>query len=292
MSRVVVAVLGAGGTMGLPMARNIARAGMDVRAWNRTREKAEPLSDDGAIVVDTPAEAVDGAGAIVTMLADGDAVLESMEGAVASASDGAVWVQMSTIGESATERCAELAREHGVAFLDAPVLGTKAPAEQGKLLVMASGDSSLSDRVQPIFDAVGQRTMWVGDEPGIASRLKLVTNSWVLSVVEASAETLALAEGLGLDPRLFLEAVGGGALDIGYLQNKGKAILERNFEPAFTLALAVKDASLVEEAIQRHGLDLPLLETVRERMEQGVPEHGDEDMSATYWTSAPPGARS
>ena len=287
MSRVVVAVLGAGGTMGLPMARNIARAGLDVRAWNRTRDKAEPLSDDGATVVDTAAEAVDGADAIVTMLADGDAVLESMRDAIPKAAAGSVWVQMSTIGESATERCADLAKEHDVAFLDAPVLGTKAPAEQGNLLVMASGDASLRDRVEPIFDAVGQRTMWVGDEPGIASRLKLVTNSWVLSVVEASAETLALAEGLDLDPRLFLEAVGGGPLDLGYLQNKGKAILERNFEPAFTLELAVKDASLVEESIQRRELDLPLLRTVRERMAQGVPDHGDEDMSATYWTSAP-----
>ena len=84
-----------------------------------------------------------------------------------------------------------------------------------------------------------------------------------------------------------LEAVGGGPLDLGYLQNKGKAILERNFEPSFTLELAVKDASLVEESIQRHELDLPLLRTVRERMEQGVPDHGDEDMSATYWTSTP-----
>ncbi len=287
MSRVVVAVLGAGGTMGLPMARNIARAGLDVRAWNRTRDKAEPLSDDGATVVDTAAEAVDGADAIVTMLADGDAVLESMRDAIPKAAAGSIWVQMSTIGESATERCADLAKEHDVAFLDAPVLGTKAPAEQGNLLVMASGDASLRDRVEPIFDAVGQRTMWVGDEHGIASRLKLVTNSWVLSVVEASAETLALAEGLDLDPRLFLEAVGGGPLDLGYLQNKGKAILERNFEPAFTLELAVKDASLVEESIQRRELDLPLLRTVRERMAQGVPDHGDEDMSATYWTSAP-----
>jgi 3-hydroxyisobutyrate dehydrogenase len=287
MSRVVVAVLGAGGTMGLPMARNIARAGLSVRAWNRTREKAEPLSEHGATVVDAAAVAVDGADAIVTMLADGDAVIESMESGLASAAGDAVWVQMSTIGESATERCVELAQEHGVAFLDAPVLGTKAPAEQGKLLVMASGDPSLRERVEPIFDAVGQRTMWVGEEPGIASRLKLVTNSWVLSVVEASAETLALAEGLGLDPRLFLEAVGGGPLDIGYLQNKGKAILERNFEPAFTLTLAVKDALLVEESIQRRELDLPLLRTVRERMEQGVPDHGDEDMSATYWSSAP-----
>jgi len=290
MSRVVVAVLGAGGTMGLPMARNIARAGLALRAWNRTREKAEPLSDEGATVVGSAAEAVDGADAIVTMLADGDAVLDSVRDVLPNAAEGAVWVQMSTIGESATETCAELAAEHGVAFLDAPVLGTKAPAEQGNLLVMASGDPALRGRVQPIFDAVGQRTMWVGDEPGIASRLKLVTNSWVLSVVEASAETLALAEGLGLDPRLFLEAVGGGPLDLGYLQNKGKAILERNFEPSFTLTLAAKDASLVEESIQRHDLDLPLLRTVRERMEQGVPDHGEEDMSATYWTSAPRGS--
>jgi 3-hydroxyisobutyrate dehydrogenase len=281
-----VAVLGAGGTMGFPIARNIARAGIEVRAWNRTREKAQPLEEDGATVVDSPAEAAAGATVLLTMLADADAVIDSVEDALPVAHEGGLWLQMSTIGEAGTERCVEVASRHPLTFLDSPVLGTKQPAEQGALVILASGPEAVRERVQPIFDEIGQKTMWVG-EAGTGTRLKLVTNSWVLTVVEGCAETVALAEGLGLDPALLFEAVEGGALDLPYLRMKGKAILERNFEPMFSLTLAAKDARLVEESAGRHGLDLPLLATIHKRMAKGVEEHGEEDMIATYFTSAP-----
>jgi len=282
-----IAVLGAGGTMGFPMARNLARAGFEVRGWNRSHDKAEPLSQDGALVLDSPAEAASGADAVLTMLADADAVIESMTGALAAElPDSAIWLQMSTIGERGTERCAELAREHELSFLDAPVLGTKAPAEKGELVIFASGPSGQRDRVEPVFDAIGKRTMWVGDA-GAGTRLKLATNSWILAVVEGAAETLALAEGPGLDPQLVLDAVSGGPLDLPYLQMKGKAIIERDFAPSFKLELAAKDAALVDESARLHELDLPLVHTVRERLEQGAGEHPGEDMSATYLTSAP-----
>ena len=135
----MVAVLGAGGTMGLPMARNIKQAGIDVRAWNRSRDKAEPLTGDGVEVLDTPGDAAAGATIVVTILSDADAVIETAEAALKPAGDDVIWLQMSTIGEEGTERCLELAGELGVAFIDAPVLGTKQPAEQGKLVVLASG---------------------------------------------------------------------------------------------------------------------------------------------------------
>jgi 3-hydroxyisobutyrate dehydrogenase len=273
--------------MGSAMGRNLARAGFGIRAWDRSRERTEPLAQDGAQIFDSPADAVEQADAILTMLSDGDAVLETMGEALSGEpAAGVIWLQMSTIGERATERCIELAREHGLGFVDAPVLGTKQPAQEGKLLVLASGPTELRDGVQPVFDAVGQRTMWV-DEAGAGTRLKLATNSWLLSVVEGAAETLALAEGLGLDPQLVLEAVKGGPLDMPYLQLKGAAMIERNFEPSFKLVLAAKDAALVEESAERHGLDLPLLRTIKERLEQGASEHPEDDMSATYLTSAP-----
>jgi len=177
------------------MARNLARAGFDVRAWNRSREKAAPLADDGVALCDTPAEAVEGATVIVTMLSDGAAVLDVAQGALPAATDGATWLQMSTIGIGATQRCIELAKRHGLRFVDAPVLGTKALAEQGTLVVLSSGPDELREPLEPIFDAVGQRTMWVG-EAGTATRLKLALNAWVLTLVEGTAETLALAEGL------------------------------------------------------------------------------------------------
>ncbi|MDX6688020.1 MAG: 3-hydroxyisobutyrate dehydrogenase, partial [Baekduia sp.] len=133
-TRETIAVLGAGGTMGLPMTRNLARIGFIVRAWNRSPEKARPLADERAELCATPAEAAAGATTIITMLSDADAVLEVMEGddgALASAADGAVWLQMSTVGLAGTQRCIELAERHGLQFVDAPVLGTKQPAEQG-----------------------------------------------------------------------------------------------------------------------------------------------------------------
>jgi 3-hydroxyisobutyrate dehydrogenase len=224
---------------------------------------------------------------ILTMLADSDAVLGSIKDALSGEpADDAVWLQMSTIGEHGTERCGELARERGLSLIDAPVLGTKQPAYDRALVVLASGPAELQDRVQPLFDAIAQRTMWVG-EAGAASRLKLATNSWILTVVEGTAETFALAEGLGLDPQLVLDAVAGGTLDLPYMQLKGKAIMERDFEPSFKLALAAKDAELVQEAIERRGLTLPLLDTIRGRLQEGAAEHPDADMIATYLTSAP-----
>jgi len=291
-SKDTVAVFGAGGTMGFAMAGNVARAGFQVRAWNRSREKAEPLTGDGAEVLGSPAEALEGATIVLTMLADGDTVIDTMQTALGGGEPGedVIWIQSSTIGEEGTDRCIDLAREHGLEFVDAPVLGTKAPAEQGKLVVLASGPERVRDRVAPVFDAIGQRTMWVGGA-GAASKLKLVTNAWLVAIMEGAAEAIALADGFGLDPQLLLDAVHGGPLDLPYLQMKAKAIMERNFTPSFTLKLAAKDAALVELSARRHDLDLPLVAAIRKRMEEGIPQHGEEDMSATYLTSAPEAAR-
>jgi 3-hydroxyisobutyrate dehydrogenase len=284
----LITVLGAGSTMGLPMARNLAGAGFEVRGWNRTRDKAGPLVQDGVEVFDSAAQAADGADVLLTMLSDADAVIDAVRHALPSVREGTVWLQMSTIGEIGTERCAEIAGACGVTLFDAPVLGTKQPAEQGTLVILASGpdDAAARASVQPIFDVLGQRTMWLG-AVGEGTRLKLVANAWVLTVVEGGAETIALAEGLGLDPALLFEAIDGGALDLPYLRLKGKAISERNFEPSFRLTLAAKDARLIEESAQRRDIDVPLFSTIRRRLAEGAKDHGDEDMSATYWTSAP-----
>jgi 3-hydroxyisobutyrate dehydrogenase len=281
-----VAFLGAGGTMGRGMASNIAAAGIAVRAWDRSREKAEPLAEKGAEVVDTLRQALDGATILVTMLPDADAVLEVAGEALAGAPEGLIWLQMSTIGVDGTERCAELAQRHGTTLVDAPVQGTKQPAEQGELVVLASGPEQARPRVQPVFDAVGKKTVWVG-ETGEGTRLKMVTNSWLVTVVEGLAETLALAEGAGLDPHAFLEALSGGPLDMPYMEMKAKAMIERSFEPSFRLALAAKDARLANELAERLGLDLPALRAIAARLAAGAEQHGEEDVAATFLTSAP-----
>ena len=280
-----VAVLGAGGIMGRAMAANILRAGFAVRAWNRSADKAAPLAEQGAVVLDSPAAAGEGAEIVVTMLADTDAVLESVAPALQAAGPDALWLQMSTVGEAGTKRCLELAQQHGVTMLDAPVLGTKKPAEDGALVVLASGDEGARERAQPVFDAVGSKTIWVG-EAGAGTRLKLVANSWVLTVVEGTAETIALAEGLGVDPTLFLDAIAGGALDLPYLRLKGTAIIQREFEPSFSLRLAAKDARLVAESAAAADLQLPVFDAIAQRMTEGVDAHGEKDMCATYLTAA------
>ena len=283
-----IAVLGAGGTMGLPMARNIGRAGFEVRAWNRTREKAEPLTDDGIEVFDDPSAAALGATVILTILSEAEAVLDSMdaEGGAAGATEGAIWLQMSTIGIEGTERCAVLAEREGLVLVDAPVVGTKQPAEEGKLTVLASGPDEAIERCAPIFDAVGQKTVRLG-EAGTATRMKLVVNSWLLSLVEGLGETIAFAEGIDIDPERFLEVISGGPVDNPYAQMKGRMMVERSFDPAFKLELAAKDARLLLEAARRHELVLPMLEAIEERLGEAAEEHGEKDMAATFLASAP-----
>jgi 3-hydroxyisobutyrate dehydrogenase len=280
-----VAVLGTG-IMGAPMARNIAAAGHEVRAWNRTRERAEPLAQHGATVAGTPAEAVDGADVVVTMLSDGAAV----EAVVADLPfpDGSVWAQMSTVGVEAIERLSARAAEAGVPIVDAPVLGTRAPAEQGQLTVIAAGPPDARERCAPVFDAVGARTVVLGDEPGAATRMKLVLNAWLLALVEGLAESVALAEGLGVDPAGFLEIIDGGPLGPAYAKMKGTMMIERSYEPSFSLALAAKDARLALDAADASGLDLPALRAIRAQLEKAVEQgHGDADMAAAVEASRP-----
>jgi 3-hydroxyisobutyrate dehydrogenase len=274
-----IAVLGTG-TLGLPVARNLARAGFDVRAWNRTLEKAEPLAEDGVTVERTAAAAVADADVLITLLADGPAVEEVMEEAAPAARDGALWIQSSTVGIAATEQLAEIASEYGLVFVDAPVLGTKEPAEKGELVVFASGPSEAKDRCEPIFDVIAKATRWVG-KAGAGQRFKLVVNTWLLAAVQGVAETISLARGLDLDPNDVLDALSGGPLDMPYLQLKGQVMIRRDFEPSFKASLAEKDAGLVLEAAERADLELPLVEAVQQAFEHAVElGHADEDMAA------------
>lgn len=277
-SRDTVAVLGTG-IMGSAMARNLLRAGFAVRAWDRTAEKASALQGDGAIVASTAAEAAQGADVMLTMLADADAVADVVESGPLQAGVG-IWVQAGTIGVEGTERMAALAGRHGVAFVDAPVLGTRQPAEEGKLRVLASGPPDALDRCQPLFEAIGSRTVRLG-AAGQGTRLKLATNLWVLTVVEGTAECLVLAEHLGIDPERVLDAIGDGPLDLPYAQSKAEAMLGGRLEAAFPLRHAAKDAELMRAA--GDGVDLRLLAAIADALAAGVRDgHGDLDVAATF----------
>jgi len=270
------------------MARNLCRAGLDVRVWNRTRAKAEPLADEGARVVDSPREAVEGADVVLTMLYDGPTTADTIRAAAPGLRPGVLWLQCTTVGVDGLPPLVELAQDYQLTFVDAPVLGTRQPAEGGQLLVLAAGPGQARAGLSPVLDAVGARTVWVGDEPGAATRLKLVCNSWVLTVTHGAAEAMALAEGLGVDPQGFLDAIEGGSLDMGYLRIKSDAIRSRDFTPSFAVSTAEKDARLIVAAGEEAGVRLDVAAAGRERFRRAAEQgHADEDMAASYWASFP-----
>jgi 3-hydroxyisobutyrate dehydrogenase len=276
MTTAHVALLGTG-IMGRGMALNIAKAGLPLTVWNRSPEKANDL---GAEVAASPHDAVRGAGIVITVLSDAE-VVESVIREAAPES-GAVWLQQATVGVEGCERLAEVADELGLVYVDAPVLGTKGPAEAGQLTVLASGPDEARETVTAVLDAIGARTLWLG-AAGQGSRLKLVANAWVLTVVEGVAESLALARALGLDPHQFLDVIKGGALDAPYVQLKGGAMLSGDLEAQFPLWGAAKDAGLIQEAGRAAGVDLAVIEAVRGHFERAMADgHGDLDMAATY----------
>ncbi|MEU0615940.1 NAD(P)-dependent oxidoreductase [Streptomyces albogriseolus] len=283
-----VTVLGTG-IMGAAMARNLLRAGHTVRAWNRTRAKADPLAADGAHVAGAPAEAVESADVVLTMLYDGPATLETMRAAAPALPRGAVWAQCTTSGIEDVAAMAAFARDHGLRFYDAPVLGTRKPAEDGQLTVLAAGPAEGRDTVAPVFDAVGARTVWTGEDGAAASatRLKLVANSWVLAATAAAGETLALARALDVAPDDFFGLIAGGPLDMGYLHAKARLILEERLSPAqFAVKTAAKDAGLIVRAGERHGARLDVAAASARRLERAAAQgHGDEDMAAAYYAS-------
>jgi 3-hydroxyisobutyrate dehydrogenase len=287
-NKLTVSVLGTG-IMGAAMARNLAGAGHTVRAWNRTRAKADPLAADGVAVAGTPAEAVEGADVVLTMVHDGPAALETMRQAAPALRPGTVWVQSTTVGIEAIADLAAFAREHGLVFYDAPVLGTRQPAEAGQLLILAAGPVDGRDTVAPVFDAVGARTVWTGDDgdAGTATRLKLVANSWVIAATAAAGEVLALSRALGVDPQSFFDVIAGGALDMGYLRVKSAMILEDRLSPAqFAVSTAAKDARLIVEAGEKNGVRLDVAAAGAARLRRAAAQgHADEDMAAAYFAS-------
>ena len=284
-----VALLGTG-LMGAAMGRSMLAAGLPVRAWNRTPERARPLADAGAQIAETPADAVRGAEVLVTMLGDAADVEAVLEKAADGLAEGQVWLQTTTVGPGPLAGLASFAEEHGLVLVDAPVSGTREPAEQGALTVLAAGPPEARAVVQPVLEAIGSRTIWLGEDArgGAASRLKLVVNSWVLAVNAAAGEAVTLARGLGVDPEAFLDLVAGGPLDMPYLRLKAGKILAEDLAPSFSVDMAAKDAALVAEAAREAGLRLDVAAAVRTRMARTAAlGHGAEDMAASYLASYP-----
>jgi 3-hydroxyisobutyrate dehydrogenase len=279
MTGPLVTVLGTG-TMGAGMVRSLRRAGLPVRMWNRDGSKARALADTGAEAFDSPAEAVAGADVVLTMLLDADAVVDVIRQAVPSA--GTVWLQTSTVGVEGADRVIEVARGLDLVLVDCPVLGTKEPAEKGALVLLASGPEEVRDRLSPLLDALGSKTLWLG-EAGAGSRLKMVVNAWLFMVTAGVGQSIALARGLGVDPHDFLSAIEGGPIDTAYAHLKGADMIDGEFPVSFGLTVAAKDARLIGAALEQTGVADRLNSAVLRTMDavaDRLPDPGAVDMSA------------
>jgi 3-hydroxyisobutyrate dehydrogenase len=287
--RVAVAVIGAG-IMGSAMARNLAAAGLATRVWDRAPSAPGPLADAGAVVAASARDAVRDAGVVITMLPTADAV-ESVifDGQVAKVfADGCVWAQMGTIGVEATLRIRDrlASRWPGVMFVDAPVSGSKGPAEQGQLLILASGPAAAADAVRPVFDVIGRKTVWLG-EAGRGSQVKLVVNAYLSILIEGVAETMELADRLGIGHQQLAEVIEGGPLDAPLADAKFHKMDRGDFAAEFPLEWALKDVDLVIGAAG--GPALPLLAALSGQWHAAVAAgYGRQDISAARLALASP----
>jgi len=274
------------GRMGLPMARNLARAGHVVYAYNRTASRAEALHrEEGRVVVTrTPAEAARGCEVLITMLADDAAVEETVfrQEAISALPRGAVHVSMSTISAALSKRLEAAHRDAGQGYIAAPVFGRPEAAEGAKLWVVAGGDAALLERVRPVLDAVGQGVRVVGHEPWQANVVKLAGNFTIISMLETLGEAFALVRKNGIEPSLFLEIINGALFKSPLYENYGRFISEERFEPAgFALRLGLKDVRLALAAADAAEVPMPAASMIHDRMLSGVARGlGDLDWSA------------
>lgn len=283
-----LAVLGLG-TMGQAMAGSALRNGIPTVVWNRDPDVARGLAEAGAEVATSVADAVSGADVVITMVTDSKAVISIADdlGLLEALPDGAVWAQMSTIGVEGTETIRSMVEKQrpDVLFLDAPVSGSKVPAEQGRLIIFASGSELARPLADPVFAAIGQRTVWLGPV-GMGSRLKLVNNTLLAFAAEGVANSLALAHQLGLDVHHVRDAFEGGPLVSPWMAGKLARIQDDNYSPEFPLALALKDVHLaLAEVDPAH---LSVLTAVAREWEEAVQQGlGDQDVTVvTRWLEA------
>jgi 3-hydroxyisobutyrate dehydrogenase len=276
-----VAVIGLG-IMGSAMAGNVVAAGFPTSVWNRSPSAAAPLVEVGASTTEQADDAVRAADVVITMLPDIAAVRSVMfDGHVLEAmAPGALWAQMGTIGVQATIDLAAAVKESrpDVIFVDAPVSGSKVPAEQGQLLILASGPTKASAVVDPVFSAIGRKTQWVG-AAGAGSRIKLLVNAWLAFLVEGAAETLALSDRLGIGHDVLTAALDGGPLASGLAMAKLSKMDRGDFAPEFPLEWALKDVDLT--IVEADSPPLPVLAAISQQWHVAVDQGlGRQDISA------------
>lgn len=276
-----VAVLGLG-AMGHAFAANLLKNGFTVSGWNRTRARGEDLVAHGLQLCDSVTQAVSSADVVIAMLSDGETTAEVLNAALPQLKAEAVVVQMGTIGIAATDGLIATFTEQrpDVVLLDAPVSGTKAPAEQAQVLILASGDRQRAAAVEPVFAAISKGAKWLG-AAGAGSKMKLVANAWLVSMVQGLAESTRLADSLGFTPDEFWQVLDGGPLAAPYVKGKLAMIADGEYPPQMQLTWALKDARLALEAADT--LPMPGLESLTAFWQQAVEAgYGEKDLSVVY----------
>jgi 3-hydroxyisobutyrate dehydrogenase len=259
-----------------------------VTVWNRSPEKTGPLVEAGARFAPDPADAVRDADIVLTMLFDENAVLRVAAEFLPAAQIGTIWMQSGTIGSEGIRAVAAAAASHRIPVIDAPVLGTKDPAEKGMLTVLASGERAAVAALGPVFDAIGSKTMVVSDRLGDASNLKLVCNTWVASLTAGIAQSIALSRDFGLEPTMFADAISGSASDSPYVHIKGATILEGKRDPQFALDGLLKDLRLAQ-ATAGASTATPYLDALESLYSSASDDgHGGEDVAWVYDAIAAP----
>lgn len=284
-----IAFLGLG-TMGLPMAANLIKAGYPVRAWNRSPAPVATLVALGAEGASTPREAVEGADVVISMLADDTATLATFIDAQAleGLKPGAIHINMATVSVALANRLLALHQAQGVGYLAAPVLGRVNVAEAGQLQILSAGDAAALAVVQPLFDVLGQKTWHFGDRPEQANAVKLSVNFMIASAIGTMGEAVALAQGYGVDKGGVLDLITTTLFAAPVYKGYGQAIAEDRFEPAgFKLALGLKDVRLAMDAAEKVNVPLPLASTLRDtHIESLAHGEGHLDWAALSRTSA------
>ncbi len=279
-----VAVLGLG-AMGHAFAANLIKKGFTTRVWNRTASKGDDLVAAGAVAGKTPRDTVAGVDVVIAMLADGkttQSVLDGEDGILAGLKQGGILVQMGTIGVEATEQLIAQLKEQrpDVVFFDAPVSGTKGPAEQAQIVVLASGDRQAGAAVEPVFAAISKGVKWLG-EAGRASKMKLVVNAWLISMVEGIAESSQLAQELGFSTDDLWNVLEGGPLAVPYIKGKMDMFKSGDYTPQMQLTWALKDINLALKA--GTSRTLPVMQNISNTWQKAVDAgYGDSDLSVVY----------
>jgi 3-hydroxyisobutyrate dehydrogenase len=267
--------------MGSAMAHRLLDRGITVVAWDRDSEHLRGLEGRGGEAADGPGEVLRDAAVVITMLPTAAIVLDVVEPLLEDWPAGTVWLQMSSVGAAEADQLTQVADAHGITLVDAPVSGSTHPAEEGQLTILASGADSARAAVEPVFDALASRVLWVG-EAGMGSRLKLATNHWMISTVAALAESMRLCEAMGLDQQHFNALLDGGPLGSAYALQKLEEMRRHEYPAGFPIRLAVKDLELVREVEQSSRSTMPLLDVVLERFLAASDALGDQDLAAIY----------